>query len=236
MARIDVVIVSDGSTKKHPQRKEVDFSKVTQTAIDTAKQDEGVNVIVVEGNKNITYKNAETLHYDFEFNYNRCLNYGASKGNAPYIAFCNNDLEFTKGWTEIIDHMIQHRSESASPIDPRTANEYRIRQHKGIIRGTQVRRLFCGWCFIWTRNLWEKYPHDERRKFWTADNASAVTLRKKGVRHFLDTDIEVRHIQSLTLQTLSKEKHDELTFEEVAYFNHDYNQKIFNKKPKRRNG
>ena len=40
----------------------------------------------------------ETIHYKYTFNYNRVLNDGIRRTNAPYVLLCNNDLEFHKGF------------------------------------------------------------------------------------------------------------------------------------------
>ena len=50
-----------------------------------------------------------------DFNYNKCLNKGASLGNNPYILFCNNDLIFTENWDILISSMKSHNLRSASP-------------------------------------------------------------------------------------------------------------------------
>lgn len=229
MAMIDVVIVSDAKTK--------DLYDLTWHTIRTATAD-GVHCYVVERQPKVKYDefpNCTTLHYDFDFNYNKCLNYGAKHGKADYIAFCNNDLRFQQGWTRIVDNMKRYHVRSASPICPRTAKEYNLTPNAGMkftglnVRINEVRSMFAGWCFIWERSLWSKIGgHDERRKFWTADNASLIQLKKSGHRHMLDTTVICDHLQSQTLNTLDKVTRDDYEWNEAKKFNADYNQNLFN--------
>lgn len=230
MNKIDVVIVSDAKTKA--------LYDLTWNTIRTAQQDAGVHCIVVEKQTSVNYAefpNTETHYYDFDFNYNKCLNWGAAYGTAEYIAFCNNDLRFQSGWTRIIDNMKRYHIRSASPICPRTAREYNLSPNSGMkftgtnVRTNEVRMMFAGWCFVWERSLWQKLGgHDERRKFWTADNASLIQLKRAGLRHGLDTTVVVDHLQSQTLQTLDKATRDDYEWNEARKFNKDYNQNLFN--------
>jgi len=69
---MDIIIISNA--------KEERFRSMTQNAIDSAietTKNHNVRIIVVE-QQNIDY-NVETIHYDFEFNYNKVANLGAIK-------------------------------------------------------------------------------------------------------------------------------------------------------------
>jgi hypothetical protein len=217
---IDVVIVSNASTAR--------LKEITQTAITTARTDGNVMVYVMEQQPKVQYEGAKTTNYTYPYNYNKCLNDGARQGTSPYIAFCNNDLVFTPGWTKITTTMQKQHIASASPICPKTAAEYGLKPNTGTWRGHDVRKLFCGWCFVWERKLWERYNHDEDFGFWTADNASARTIKRKGIKHHLDTNVTVHHIQSATLLTLDKETQQELTFGQIKKYNRKYRENLFN--------
>jgi glycosyltransferase involved in cell wall biosynthesis len=74
---VDVVFISN-ATKMG--------SKMTQHAIDSCIQAANgleVNCIVVEEKTNLFYKNAATYNPHSQFNYNKFLNFGAVRGNAP---------------------------------------------------------------------------------------------------------------------------------------------------------
>lgn len=229
---IDVVIVSDAKGKE--------LQQLTEQTIHTAQGDERheVAVYVVE-KQNVAYsayKGATTLHYSFDFNYNKCLNYGAAHGTGEYIMFCNNDLIFEPGWTQLVDHMNKHRPPlgSISPICPRTAAESHISPNAGrklasrSANHDETRVLFAGWCFMLRRSVWEQIGRlDERRKFWTADNATLLQLKKKGVLHALDTDCIVHHLQSQTLDTLDQATRDDYEWNEVKKYNRDYRKSVF---------
>ena len=228
---IDIVIVSDAKTD--------DLRQLTEQTIYTANLDpvEGMQIYVVEQQPEVNYTafdNVTTLHYDFPFNYNKCLNYGAKHGSNDYIAFCNNDLIFTEGWSAIMYHTQRHRLASCSPICPRTAKEYNLGPRSGMklaslnTNRNEVRMLFAGWCFIWTRQIWGKLGgHDEGRKFWTADNASLMQLKRHNLRHGLDTEVTVHHLQSQTLDTLDEQTRYDYEWKQAQAFHKDYGVKLF---------
>lgn len=224
---IDLVIVSDAKTEA--------LRAMTQQTIDTALLDEVADMtITVVEQQEVDYDNATTLHYDFPFNYNKCLNYGAKQGSNEYIAFCNNDLKFEKGWSSIIWTMKKHRLASASPICPRTGAEYHLSPRSGVklaslnVNRNEVRMLFAGWCFIWQRRVWDKVGHhDEGRKFWTADNASLMQLKRHNLRHGLDTNSIVHHLQSQTLDTLDEKTRYDYEWKQAQAFHKEYGVKLF---------
>lgn len=228
---IDVVIVSNAKT--------VALKKLTQQTIDTARQDEvdGIEFYVVE-KAPVTYRDAVTLHYDFEFGYNKCLNFGAKQGSNEYILFCNNDLIFENGWSRMVWNMKKYRVSSISPICPKTAkSDYGLSPGSGVklaslsVNQDETRRLFAGWCFMWPRAVWNKLGwHDERRKFWTADNASLQQLKKAGLRHGLDTTAIVHHLQSQTLDTLDSDTRFDYEWMEAKRFGEETGKYVFDRK------
>lgn len=165
--------------------------------------------------------------------YNRSLNLGAAKGDAPYIAFCNNDLIFHKGWDEVLLIAMKARGvESASPLCPRTHHQWWT---KGLptqtVHGNEAGKYLAGWCFVWSRALWEQHPHDERQEFWCADNATEMTLQKHKIDHILVPGSKVDHLQSTMLNEIKKTdpaRYDALTRGEVKKFNRNYGQNKFN--------
>lgn len=223
---IDVVIISDAKT--------LELHNLTIQAINTAKYNAGVpaNIIVVESQP-IEY-DVKTIHPDIPFNYNAYLNLGAREGINPYIAFCNNDLIFFADWAKnLIEGMTRASAESASPFDECHEIEYRIKKNSKPRVGYWIRKHFAGWCFVWTRSLFEKINHDEDFGFWCADNSSAELLKKKGVRHVLIPKSHVRHLMSATLYTLPQSEQDIITWGGVDKFNNKYSQNLFDRRNKK---
>lgn len=227
---IDCIIISNSYDDK--------LTRITQQAIDTAifnEQRVKVRAIVVESQPEVNHKNCVTLHPTIPFNYNAYLNLGAREGMNEYIAFCNNDLSFKRNWGSIlIDKMHEYDCESASPVCPVSHTEFGIRANTHqVLRGMEVRKNFAGWCFLWSRKLWERVGGlDERYTFWCSDNAACLQLKKAHQSHILCTDSVVEHLNggSKTLGPLKKhdpQKHTELTEKDVIKYNHDNNDNIF---------
>lgn len=205
------------------------------------EEDPQAQVYVMEANPEQTYDlaNVHTIHYSepfIEIGYNGLLNRGARQGNQEFIVFCNNDLRFEQGWTKIANTMDRFKLASASPLCPRTGKEYGWAPRAGVklcslnTRIDETRSMFCGWCFVWRRSVWEKLGgHDERRKFWSADNASLQQLKQANLRHGLDTNAIVHHEQSQTLDTLDKPTRDIYEWNEIKKYNRDYKKDKFRK-------
>ena len=93
---MEVVIISDA---KNPY-----LRGLTEQAIATS----GVRCIVVE-KQPIDYENAITIHYDFDFNYNRCLNLGYRR-TVDNVCFANNDVLFGTDWTKVEPYLTKYGS------------------------------------------------------------------------------------------------------------------------------
>jgi len=224
MKKIDVVIVSDAKN---------DFcKKITENAILSCKKDKLVGEVIVLEKQNITYDGAKTFRQEGLFSYNRFLNQGAAQGSSEYICFCNNDLLFEEDWARIIiSAMEQEGVNSACPYSPisNAANKTDILVNSGIYYGYEIRKEFCGWCFVWKRSLWEKIKLDERIFFWASDNATAEQLKQHNEKHILVTDSIVHHVHngSITLNTLPIQDKRILMHDEIKKFNRLYNQNFF---------
>lgn len=230
-----VAIVSDAKT---PELKEK-----TETAIKTAiRVDMKVKVVVCEGQKGVTYDdlgdNVKTIPQpefkDGLFNYNQCLNecVKATK-RYDYVAFCNNDLVFTEGWANrLILEMDKQALESASPIcEKRHILRAGMREKIMTTIGEQVGFHFCGWCFVWTRDLYEHLgglPED--MSFFCADNETMELLKRSRIRHGLVLSSVVTHNEiSSTLKTVDESTKKRLTFDQVDKFNAKHGANIFNR-------
>jgi len=189
----DVVIVSNGTKNEH--------RRLTETAISTCGDH---NIVVVEKTK-IDY-GVKTIRQPEHFNYNECLNMGASLGSNEIIVFCNNDLIFYDGWEVGIRAGIDLGYGSLSPYCPR--------HHAGlfpkgwhIYDGYRVRYELVGWCIACSRGAWERIGRlDESVDFWFSDNLYADQLQYYGVKHGLVCSSFVEHKESATLKTARNKK------------------------------
>jgi GT2 family glycosyltransferase len=185
MTDIDIIFVSNAFN---------DFMRmITDSAIRTVRNsgDLNWNVYVVEQTKQKTpYKNATTLYYDFPFNYNACLNVGIQASKSPYVALCNNDLVFYKGWGENIIKALQGYK-SASPS---------TKFFEGIRLGYKIEKEVLGWCIVVRREIFEEIGElDTPCTFWYSDNVYADQLKRAKIQHALVGNSVVRHMTSVTL-------------------------------------
>lgn len=218
---ITVVIVSDANDSS--------LADLTQNTIYCALQDSNVDCIVVEKNKSVEYHKAKTIYYDFEFNYNKCLNFGAIESRRDYICFANNDLIFMKGWSNIIKEMQKHELRSASPQCPKRHNYNPI----GVTKGYKVGDLFAGWCFVWETSLfYELGGLKTDYEFYCSDNVTVEQLKENGIEHGMVKSSEVQHLVSQTHAVVNANKLWEYTIGCVDKFNKDYNQNIFGRNGK----
>jgi hypothetical protein len=188
MKQVDIIFVADTSRRG--------LHSMTQIAIQSCLRSEpklDLNVIVVDGNKHTSgFKDAKTVIYKGEFNYNRCLNMGLNYGKAPIVAMCNNDLLFSPGW---LTHILKYFDvySSASPYQKQTTK-------KGIREGYRVEKEVLGWCIVCTRELFGNIGQlDETCSFWYSDNVYAEQIKRAGYKHILVFDSYVKHLGSKTL-------------------------------------
>jgi len=191
---MDLIIISNAIEDR--------FRSLTQNAIDSALETtkgHNVRIIVVE-QQPINY-NVETIHYDFEFNYNKVANLGANKGTNKYITISNNDVIFKQGW---IEALLKANLPVMSPVCPLNPRQ---RDLKHDVEGNDIALHFSGWCFTIQRDIFNKINgFDEDFGFWYADNATVKQLNKIGITPTLIVDSKVEHVGSQTLKTLSKDE------------------------------
>lgn len=187
---IDVVFVTNS--------KKAYLWSMTRNAIRTARENAGVQIgkiVVVE--QCLTARpqpGTKMLYYDFEFNYNKCLNLGFSVCNSKYVAFCNNDLYFEQNWAKnAIYAMKTHGFLSVSPSPKHRHSEIKV----GYTVGKQV----LGWCIIVDRVVMERIGgFDYPVNFWYSDNVYAEQLKAAGIKHALIGSSTVRHLTSMSLR------------------------------------
>lgn len=204
MVKVGVVFLSFGGTPEHQQ--------MTQDAIDSCIAEDGAvdfTVLVCESVKGVTYKNALTVHppNNQPFNYNGYMNscrtlpqFDACK----YIALCNNDLIFEKGWASaIIKKMEECDVMSASPMDPTVHAD--VKFEDGISRGHTVTldpRHVAGWCIVQDLRIYNSLKSlDTQAQFWHADTAYASQLVNANIAHMLVEDSKVHHLGCKTINS-----------------------------------
>ena len=173
---------------------------MTRNAIRTATLNAGMNigqVVVVEENLVANPQpDTKMLYYDFEFNYNECLNLGFSVCKSKYVAFCNNDLYFRKDWAK---NAVSAGYLSVSP-SPR-------HYFKGVVEGYEIGKQLLGWCIIVDRVVMERIGgFDTPVKFWYSDNVYGEQIKAAGIKHALVGNSRVKHLTSQSLTKVVKGK------------------------------
>lgn len=216
---IDVVILSNAKT---PELRAI-TQQTVQTCLETAGST-NIKITVVEQNPKVFYRGARVVQPpQEEFNYNLFLDYGASKGTAKHILFCNNDLIFLPNWSKEL------LSTKAQVVSPKCPKDIRQKNIVTLSEGYDVPQNFSGWCFMCKRSTWDELPKEAIQKFpfWFADNVVVEELRKLGIKPVLNPKAQVEHLGSKTLKTTSEELQNELTWGYVELFNSIYNTEHF---------
>lgn len=182
------------------------------------------NVFIVEGNKNISYEkkfiqfnNAtiKTIYYNFDFNYNRCLNLAATKAKSDLIMFCNNDLIFHRGSTDqIVSHLENYRSVSPYCRLSHHTNLYGnpVKSGDYIIEGYKIGANIAGWAIAMQRSLYDEIGgFAEDVTFWYSDNIYGEQLKATGEKHALICNCFVDHLGSKTLHKASRQEMETMT-------------------------
>tara|TARA_R110000822_G_scaffold8704_16_gene34257 strand:+ start:4977 stop:5783 length:807 start_codon:yes stop_codon:yes gene_type:complete len=202
--RIDIIILSFA--------KNAELREMTETCLDSLLASESAqeiqfDIIVVESNHEApVYPQAgvRTLYLPPPFNYHRYMNEGIKLTSGEYVAICNNDLYFHKGWATALLNAFATDAElySASPACSRHHPINGFPLESGLYQGYRVLKEVSGWCLLFKRSMLEITGMlDERFYFWYADDDYARTLQKHGLKHVLVTSSVVDHLDSKTLKT-----------------------------------
>lgn len=196
---VDVVI---------PVRTDSEHARViTQASIDSLRRSQppqaDFNIVICEQVKDapIYQQVNQTLHYDFPFNFNRVLNYGARHCSNKYIMFANDDLLYTWNFVVPLFVAVQGGYKSLSPTDPRkdkpTMEQY--------IEGYGIDKELKGWCIFCDRQMYDAIGgFDERVTFWYSDDLYAEQLKKAGIVHARVSNSFVIHFGMTTISKQSR--------------------------------
>lgn len=187
------------------------LKEMTQTAINTClKGGVDMQIIVVEQQPDISYNGADTTHFpQTNFNYNKALNHGASFCVGDYIAFCNNDLYFSTNWAlNLLNKMDYHKCTSGSPAIKIGASAI----------SWKVRVSFAGWCFVWSKEMYEDVGLSEKYSYWCSDNIAAKEANEAGYFHVKAGNSVVKHLNNQTGSTVDKEELKKMTWQQAKDF------------------
>jgi len=234
---LDVVIISWARNEE--------LHKVTKEGLDSLFNSENEHIafhaFVVESNPRISYDEynalgplhtSTTIHPTDEFGYHRYLNLGRKAGKSPYVALCNSDLAYERGWaSEIIKAMAQHQNAlSASPWCRLTLGDNKPHIGKSY-QGYRIRQELAGWCIVQQRKIYDLIGElDERFKFWYCDDDYALELKTRGIPHILVPSAVVNHHNNhrvgKTAETLSLREQDEITFAQRRVFSEKWSKPL----------
>lgn len=203
---VDVIILSHAKTAT--------LFDLTQATIDSCHaSDKAIqfNIIVLEQEPNVIYRDCITGFVKGEFNYNAFMNKGISLTSHEYFCLCNNDLVFGKDWaSNIIAAMKENELLSACPAQ---------KQSNGIEYGYANSHHMNGWCIMCDRKLFDIIGEiDDSFPFWFADNIYAEQLKRHNVKHAVVNNSVVKHLGSGTLKTIEKSLHNKYTTDLIAKF------------------
>ena len=205
--KYDLIIVAKSSTKE--------LIRVTQNCIDSARKDNiGLNIIIVETSGCVVKYDMvnQIIKYEGEFNYNRALNLGLKYAIRDVHILANNDIIFMPGWSKIGEYMEINGFDSASALSE-DVRQMRFRRGDWIYEGYEIGTYITGWCIFCTKKCIETIGKlDESFDFWYSDNVYADQLIKAGMKHGLFCNIQVNHVTSQTLNTVSSALRKKYTY------------------------
>lgn len=208
MKTIDVIVPVNTNSDAVRAITELSFATLRASGNDVK-----FNIVVLEQNKDAEkYAEADyTVNYEFPFNYNRCMNFGAKVTKNDILFLVNNDLVYTKGFYKPILKAFECGLQSLSPTSP-SSDAYKPQP---LSYGYGINSDLKGWFIAVTRKTLERIDYlDESVSFWYSDNIYADQLRYNHIQHARVTNAFVCHLGSSTLKQSSKEKKNEFTMQQ----------------------
>ena len=227
MKIIDIIILSFAKTPAHYQ--------LTVNCLESLKKSKHYsrfNVIVVETNEDINFKDfgVTTFSFNKPFNYNHFANEAIKLSENELIGVFNNDVIFSENWfDEILKNDIPDIY-SCSPISLTSTSQREFISCKNPVLGYQIAKHVSGWALVFTRELWLKIGGlDESYSFWCSDDAYAKQLQQNDIEHYLIPTSIVNHVEqgSNTLKTLNEDLKNELTYVQAKVWNKNNNDNKF---------
>lgn len=173
-----------------------------------------LEVLLMESNREATYQYDERVRVivpEEKFGFHRFFNIGLDNTSGEFVAFCNNDIVFEKGWWSAIQKVkAQHpKFMCFSPVDgsyPMMAEE--IAKGKEYEIGWVNKRHFAAWCFVWERKVFKPIGRfDETFDFYSADDDELQTLHYWAIPNVLVTGSEVKHLSQVVTKKVGINKY-----------------------------
>lgn len=191
-----------------------DIYHLNKQAIETLLSSEvwpsgSLQILLIESNKENPYQypypNVEVLIPNEKFGFHRFFNIGIEHTDGEYIAFCNNDIIFHKGWFSAIREVANshRRFFCFSPIDdsgdyPKMSPEALPRE-KAFYSGWEHQKHFAPWCFVWKRKVFDiTGPFDETVDFYGADCDEQNIMSRNALWSVVCTKSVVNHLAGQT--------------------------------------
>ena len=171
-------------------------------------------VLLIESNRESAYKydrRVRVLMPEEKFGFHRFFNIGLDHTSGEFVAFCNNDIVFEKGWwNAIMKVKTQHpKFMCFSPVDssyPLMAEE--IAKGKDYVIGWENKRHFAAWCFVWERKIFKTIGRfDETFDFYSADDDELQTLHYWAIPNVLVIGSEVKHLSQVVTKKVGTNKY-----------------------------
>lgn len=164
-----------------------------------------LQVVLIESNKQNPYtydEMVEVLIPEERFNFHRFFNIGLARTESEFVAFCNNDIVFAKGWFSSIMAVKQNHPEFMcfSPLDRSypLMSEDLLPSSKEYYIGWTNKKHFAAWCFVWERKVFDVVgKFDETFDFYSADDDELQTLRYYAIPNAVVTHSEVKHLSQV---------------------------------------
>ena len=202
--KTDVLILSYCKDAAHFQMN----LKCLETLLDSEAEG-SFEILVIESNKAFheegyayPWPEVKVLIPEEDFNFNRFLNLGLAQTTGEWVAICNNDLVFEKGWHSALMKVRSQNPDlrSLCPMDDQSeytpAAQFSARDH---YRGYRIRTEFVGWCYVVERKAIEEIQaFDERFGFYYQDDDFAMSLRKHCISHAMVPGSRVHHVGAVS--------------------------------------
>lgn len=184
-------------------------------------QNDAIDIVLMESNKQSAYR-YDDIFAGYEkqaqfrvevpkekFNFHRFFNIGLSQTSGEYVAFCNNDIVFEKGWfSEILKVKSLHpKFMCFSPIDPSYPMMASLSKDRDYHIGWENKKHFAAWCFVWERKVFDIIgTFDETFDFYSADDDELQTLRYHAISNVVVPSSIVYHKSQIVTKKVDESK------------------------------
>ena len=177
-------------------------------------KDGELEIVLMESNKENPYaygSDVKVVVPDEAFNFHRFLNIGVDKSDGEFVALCNNDIVFERGWFSAIMKVKMHHPKFMcfSPLDRSypLMGEDTLPSSRDYYIGWENKKHFAAWCFVWERKVFDIVGRlDETFDFYSADDDELMTLRKFAIPNVVVTGSEVKHLSQVVTKKMGESK------------------------------